>query len=100
MRKIHVGALLAATLLSSSAFAMHMMDSKACNMIIDACKKAGYVKGDNGDKKFWIDCMKPVMMGKSVKGVTVDAATIKQCRTDKIDDMKKQIKEFEDASSK
>lgn len=97
MRKIHMGVAVIAVLFSSSVFA-HMMDSKACMTVVDACKKAGYVKGDNGDKRFWMDCMKPVIMGKSVKGVSVDSATIKQCRTDKIADMKKQMKEFESVS--
>lgn len=98
MRKIHIALMVMATLFSSSVFANHMMDSKACGMIVDACKKAGYTKGDNGDKRFWVDCMKPIIMGKSVKDVTIDSATIKQCRTDKIADMKKQLKEFENVS--
>jgi hypothetical protein len=98
MRKIHISLMVMATLFSSSVFANHMMDSKACSTIVDACKKAGYNRGDNNDKRFWVDCMKPIIMGKSVKDVTVDPATIKQCRTDKIADMKKQMNEFENAS--
>lgn len=97
MRKIHFGGLLMATLMSSSVFANHM-DSKACSAIVDACKKAGYERGDNANKKFWQDCMKPIVMGKSVKDVTIDSDTIKQCRTDKIADLKKQLKEFEGAN--
>lgn len=96
MRKIHAGFMLIATLLTSSAFANHHpMDSKACGAIVDACKKAGYERGKDADKKFWQDCMKPIVLGKSVKDVTVDSDTVKQCRTDKIADMKKQLKEFE-----
>jgi len=98
MRKIHIALMVMATLFSSSVFANHMMDSKACSMIADACKKAGYMVGDNGDKRFWMDCMKPIIMGKSAKGVMIDPATVKQCRMDKIADMKKQLKEFEGVS--
>lgn len=96
MRKIHVGLILMASLLSSSAFANHhKMDSKACNTIVEACKKAGYEKDKDAEKKFWQDCMKPIVLGKSVKDVTIDSDTVKQCRTDKIAELKKQIKEFE-----
>ncbi len=95
MRKIHIGFTVIATiLLSSSAFAYHM-DSKACRAVVDACKKAGYERGEGANKKFWNDCMKPVLMGKTVKGVMVDPAMGKQCRMDKMIEMKKQMKEFE-----
>ncbi len=99
MRKIHVSFMLIAALFASPVLANHMMDSKACTAIVDACKKAGYVKGDNGDKRFWQDCMRPILMGKTVNNVTIDTAMAKQCRTDKIDELKKQLKEFEGANS-
>jgi len=100
MRKIHLGLILTALLLSSSVFAnKHEMDSKACAQIVDACKKAGYEKKESGDKRFWQDCMKPVMMGKTVKDVTVESETIKQCRSDKIAELKNKLKELESASS-
>jgi hypothetical protein len=38
----------------------------ACNQIADACKKAGFVKGDwkKGDG-LWRDCVDPIMQGKT-----------------------------------
>lgn len=99
MRKIYVGFMLIATaLFSSSVFANHLMDSKACAAIVDACKKAGYERGDNANKRFWHDCMRPVLMGETVKDVNIDPGLAKQCRTDKIDQLKKQLKDFEGVS--
>src|SRR5438046_1411093 len=100
MRKIHTGLMLMALLLSSSVFANKQhMDSKACTAIVDACKKAGYERKETGDKRFWQDCMKPVMMGKTVKDVTMDSDTVKQCRSDKIAELKNKLKELESVSS-
>lgn len=96
MRKIHIGLMLA-IFLSPSVFANHM-HSKACAAVGDACKKAGYTRDENGNKKFWQDCMKPVVMGKTVKDVTVDPLTVKQCRMDKIHQLKTQLKEFEETA--
>lgn len=96
MRKM--GFILLTILLSSSVFAKPHMDSKACKTIADACKKAGYERAENASKKFWQDCMRPVVMGKTVKDVPVDPAVVKQCRTDKIADLKKQLTEFEGVS--
>lgn len=98
MRKIHIALASMAMLLSSSVFADHM-DSKACMSVVDSCKKAGYVKEDKGDKRFWQDCMKPVVMGKTVKGVDVSMDTVKQCRKDKIVELKKKLQEFESVSN-
>lgn len=98
MRKIHLGLIVITSVLSSSVFAFHHMDSRACAAVVDACKKAGYERGENANKKFWMDCMRPVLMGKTVKDVNIDPATVKQCRTDKIDELKKQLNEFEGAS--
>src|SRR5438128_724492 len=58
-----------------------------CNQIADACRKAGFVKGDwkKGDG-LWRDCVDPIMQGKStVPGATkplpsVDAGLISQCK--------------------
>lgn len=69
-------------------------DSKACATIASACKDAGYTK-HNGKREFWLNCMKPVVMGKTVEGVTVDAAIVKQCRTDKVMQLKRELKELQ-----
>lgn len=81
-------------LLSSSVAFAHMGDSAACDSIAKACKSAGYAK-EEGDKTFWQDCMFPVLLNKSVKNVTIDADTVKQCRTDKIKEMKDKIDKLE-----
>ncbi|HSW69688.1 MAG TPA: hypothetical protein VLI69_06020 [Gammaproteobacteria bacterium] len=95
MRKTHIALASIVILLSSSVFADRMMDSKACKSVVEACKKAGYVKEEKGDKRFWQDCMKPIVMGQTVKGVDVSMDTVKQCRKDKIVELKKKLQEFE-----
>jgi len=77
-------------------FAYEMsLESKPCGMIAKACLKAGYVHSET-DKKFWMDCMKPVILGKTVKGVTVDEDTVKSCRMNKINMLQQDLKDFED----
>jgi hypothetical protein len=98
MRKLHLTLALSATLLSQSVLANDMMGdmmNKSCAAIAKACTDAGYVRGDSSDKKFWMECMKPVVMGKTVKDVKIDASTAKDCRMHKIEEMKKEIKEME-----
>lgn len=96
MRKIQMVLALAAILSAQSMFAHKMMgDSKACAAIATACSNAGFTRAENTDKKFWHDCMKPIMLGQSVQGVTIDAAISKECRTDKINALKKQIDELQ-----
>jgi hypothetical protein len=97
MRKINLVLALSAALLTQPVLAdeMEMSDSKPCATIASACKSAGFTKGGDKGKMFWMDCMKPVVMGQSVKGVTVDAATVKSCRTDKIARMQKEITELQ-----
>lgn len=99
MRKSHLIVTLVTLLSSSVLFANHsdMSDDSACGVIAKACVKAGYSRDDH-DKKFWMDCMKPVVLGKSVKNVDVDAATVKSCRTDKIAKMKNELNEMEKVS--
>jgi hypothetical protein len=98
MKKIYFLSGLAAVLLMQSVFADHMFPQNGpCETIAKACKEAGY-KMNDAHKKFWFDCMRPVVLGKTVKGVAVDAATVKQCRIDKIDELKKELSEFQKAS--
>jgi len=95
MHKIHILFGLAVVLLTQPVFADDMSaDSKPCATIANACLQAGYVRGTQ-DKKFWLDCMKPMIMGKTVTGVTVDPATVKACRVDKIEKLKKELMEFQ-----
>jgi hypothetical protein len=74
-------------------------DSKPCAAIAKACLKSGYSFHGSDHKKFWQDCMKPIILGQTVKGVNIDSATVKSCRIDKINRMKKDLTEFEKVSS-
>lgn len=94
MRKIHALAVIVALFASQNVLAG---DSKACSSIADACLAAGFVKTDSADKGVWKDCMKPIILGKTVEGVSIDASVAKTCRTDKIKDMKAELKEFQKA---
>lgn len=80
-------------MLASSAFAMNNHPAP-CREVAAACMHAGYKMG--GEKKmFWMDCMKPTIMGQKVKGVMVDPTTVKMCRMHRIDVMKKELAELE-----
>jgi hypothetical protein len=59
-------------------------DGTACRKIEDACKAAGFVKGEHAQGKgLGQDCAKPIMNGQTVSGVTVDAATVKDCKAER-----------------
>ena len=77
---------------------MMSSDSRPCMSIAKACKKAGYSRKENEGKKFWVDCMKPILQGHKVKNVQIDSATVKSCRTDKIDRLKQEIKDLQNAT--
>jgi hypothetical protein len=88
-------ALLASVVLAQPVLAHDMMsEDSSCAPIAKACIDAGY-KGDaTDDKHFWFDCMKPVLLGKTVENVTVDAAVLKKCRAEKIKKMTKELNEL------
>ena len=92
MRKTRIFLMIAALVASQSLFAHDM--SKACGDVAKACKDAGYSMDAGSNKEFWHDCMKPVLLNKKVDGVTVDAATAKTCRTDKITQLKDDLAAF------
>lgn len=93
MRKSCLLIVLASLVSIQTAFADDMSVSKPCKAVAKACLDAGYFKKDSG-KKFWMDCMKPVLLGKTVTGVKIDADTVKSCRTDKINDLTQELKDF------
>lgn len=98
MRKIHIILILAALFSSQQILAADdpdMMADKPCATIAKACMGAGYSRMDNANKKLWKDCMKPMILGQTVSGVTVDAATIQDCRVHKIDKMTKELDEMQ-----
>ncbi len=98
MRKILC--LVAFALLTQQAIAGAAHNGKACGVIAKACLTAGYDKNEGPDKQFWHDCMRPVILGKTVDSVTVDMPTIKECRTDKIAELKQEIKDIQGAMKK
>ena len=65
---------------SFSISAMAMADSHPCYKIAEACKSAGFVKHGAAGKDMKKDCMKPIMNGQSVSGVSADAADVQACQ--------------------
>lgn len=99
MRKMYIAGILTALLSTSVAFADHTVGNeskdKSCAKIATACLKADY-KG----KKFWQDCMRPVVLGETVKGVTVEADVVKACQTAKVEELKNELSDLEKAMQK
>ena len=55
-----------------------------CKKIMDACKSAGFVKGEwKQGKGLFKNCMQPIMEGKTVAGVTATADEIQSCKAHK-----------------
>lgn len=90
--------LLAGLLTTQPVFACGNMnsDSKA---IVKACLDAGYKRSAGEGKLFWKDCMAPIITGKTVAKVSVDAADIKACRSDKIKELQQQLDDLKKADS-
>ena len=102
MRKSHFALIIAAALFTQPVFADQDMtagDSKPCAKIVKACLDAGYNRDQTQGKLFWQDCMKPIILGQTVQGTTVDNDTVKMCRADKIAKLKKELAEFQKAFS-
>jgi hypothetical protein len=74
--------------------------SKPCAAVADACVKAGYARDSAGDKKFWKDCMKPVLLDKIPQNVSVDLATAKACRMNKISELNRELAELQSVTTK
>jgi hypothetical protein len=69
-----------------------------CASVAAACKTAGFQRDSSmSGKQFWQDCMKPLILGKVVPGVTVDSATIQACKVTKIEQLKNELKELQDS---
>lgn len=99
MRKFRIVFLLVAIFSIQSVFAdehdTSSNSSKPCATIAKACSKAGFARTQTPNKAFWDDCMKPIILGQTVHGVTIDAATAKACRMNKIEELKKELDEFQ-----
>lgn len=76
---------------------MGSSDGKDCGSIAQACLSAGYARDANAGKKFWQDCMKPLVLGKKVDGVNIDVATVKACRKAKIAQLKSDLNDMQSA---
>lgn len=77
MRKTIIS--VAMLILGAAAFANH-----PCQNLENACKAAGYVKGEaKVGKGLFKDCMKPIMAGQSVPNVTVASADVSACQARK-----------------
>lgn len=61
-------------LLANTSFAAEKK-AHPCKAVMDACKSAGFSKKDMREK-----CIKPVVEGSKVEGVTVDDASIAACK--------------------
>ncbi|WP_131782138.1 hypothetical protein [Legionella gresilensis] len=63
-----------------------------CKKIVKACKSAGF---KDKDKKFWQGCMKPLVLGRKIEGISVEATEVKACRDKKIAELQQELKEFQ-----
>ena len=98
MLKFRATLIFIALFATSYAFAdMGMMSEsgKACGTIADACKAAGFSDSDSAGKRFWQDCMEPIIMGKTVANVIIDAPIANTCRHDKIAELKKELQKLQ-----
>lgn len=89
-------ALLAACLIVQPVFADEDMssDSKPCVTIVKACLDAGFTHQKIDGKQFWNDCMRPLVLGKQVAGITIDANEVKACRAAKISELEQELNEL------
>lgn len=100
MNKVRTILIITALVSTSSVFADDMVpDNQSCDAIAQACTTAGYSR-DSQDKPFWKACMKPLLLGQTVSDVTINPSDVKTCRAKKIDEMKKEIVELQNAMKK
>jgi hypothetical protein len=59
-------------------------DSKPCKEIRAACESAGFVKGGHKEGKGLVmDCMKKLVAGEKVEGVSVSSELVSACKAKK-----------------
>ncbi len=73
------------SLVLSFATAQAKKSEGPCKKLAAACKSAGFSKGGHkaGGKGLALDCMKPLLEGQAVAGVSVDAADVDACKAKK-----------------
>lgn len=62
-----------------------------CKAVRQACEAAGYVHGAHKKtgKGLMVDCMKPIMEGQTVAGVTVAPAEVEACKAKRAEHKKR-----------
>lgn len=104
MRK-HVLIGLAAFLSTQAIFAADAQDTtlspdaKPCAVVAQSCLNAGFVRDGAPGKRFWEDCMKPLLMGQTIQGITIDANVAVTCRTNKINQLKQELQDLQSVST-
>lgn len=103
MRKILITLSLLVLCSAQQVFADDFSDAlygsdQSCKTIAKKCIAAGYKQRESGDKKFWFDCMKPILLGKAVSDVTIDTTTVKTCLNNKIEQLKQELQEMQKAA--
>jgi hypothetical protein len=71
------------------------LNDKPCGTIVKSCKDAGYTHHGDKEKKFWKGCMQPLLLGKTVSGISVDEKDVKTCREAKIKKLKQELAQLE-----
>lgn len=72
-------------------------NDKACANIAKACVAGGFNRQDYPTKRFWQDCMKPVLMNQEVVDITIDPKVAAACRAVKIDELKAELSDLQNA---
>ena len=68
--------ILASLLASQAVFADMSAEDKSCEPIVKACLDAGFGGAGGGAKQFWMDCMEPLILGKTVAKTNVSVADV------------------------
>ena len=85
--KVTTSLMAAALILSGASVFANEHENGPCSPVFKACESAGFVKGENAPKgrDLWDDCKEPLLKGKAVAGVSVDAKDINKCKQFKED---------------
>jgi hypothetical protein len=79
MSKALVSLTLLTFIFSSQAFSAEK--NHPCKNIRSACEAAGFTKGAHKEKKgLVLDCLKPIMAGTAVEGVSINPSDIGECK--------------------
>lgn len=107
MMKIRIGFILLALFSTQQVFANDvssvMLDSPTshpCAAVAKACAAAGFFRTEAPGKNFWKDCMKPVVLGQTVQGVTIDSTTAQACRAAKITELQIELNDLQKSTVK